>query len=405
MQKWIENKPWEIKMLIKTINHISFATFLFAATSVNAAWSIKDLGVFDGNFSAASAINNSGQITGIVGCCSGIVGHSYITGTDGIGSTNIGGFVVWAQGINDLGQVVGTDYSSFLDPDGVVSSSRPFITGPDGVGLTYISTSSGEAKDINNLGQVVGNLATASTGSSRAFITGPNGTGITDLGTLGGKASVANGVNNNGQVTGYYSSSDGLWHAFITDNNGTGIRDLGTLGGDRSEGREINDSGQVVGSSTTEIGGQPHAFVTGPNGAGMIDLGTMGGKTSGSYSINNLGEVVGYAGFGLECPFCTPDAFLYSHGIMVNLTRLDEVLSAGWTRIVAVDINDHGQIVGYGMIGEVQHAFLLSGADEEFFSTYVPVPAPIPEPQTYAMLLAGLGLLGFTARQRRLSVI
>lgn len=30
-----------------------------------------------------------------------------------------------------------------------------------------------------------------------------------------------------------------------------------------------------------------------------------------------------------------------------------------------------------------------------------PVSAPVPEPETYAMLLAGLGLLGFTARQRK----
>jgi len=28
------------------------------------------------------------------------------------------------------------------------------------------------------------------------------------------------------------------------------------------------------------------------------------------------------------------------------------------------------------------------------------VAAPVPEPQTYAMLLAGLGLIGFSARRR-----
>lgn len=31
----------------------------------------------------------------------------------------------------------------------------------------------------------------------------------------------------------------------------------------------------------------------------------------------------------------------------------------------------------------------------------VPVLAPVPEPQTYAMMLVGLGLLGVTARRRR----
>lgn len=32
---------------------------------------------------------------------------------------------------------------------------------------------------------------------------------------------------------------------------------------------------------------------------------------------------------------------------------------------------------------------------------YTPVTYPVPEPETYAMLLAGLGLLGFTARRRK----
>lgn len=31
----------------------------------------------------------------------------------------------------------------------------------------------------------------------------------------------------------------------------------------------------------------------------------------------------------------------------------------------------------------------------------VPPAAPVPEPETYAMLLAGLGLLGFAGRHKR----
>ena len=37
----------------------------------------------------------------------------------------------------------------------------------------------------------------------------------------------------------------------------------------------------------------------------------------------------------------------------------------------------------------------------KFTSASPPVVAPIPEPQTYAMMLAGLGLLGFSARRRQ----
>lgn len=31
---------------------------------------------------------------------------------------------------------------------------------------------------------------------------------------------------------------------------------------------------------------------------------------------------------------------------------------------------------------------------------YTPVTSPVPEPETYAMILAGLALIGFTARRR-----
>lgn len=43
------------------------------------------------------------------------------------------------------------------------------------------------------------------------------------------------------------------------------------------------------------------------------------------------------------------------------------------------------------------------GLDYAFRITPTTSTAPIPEPETYAMLLAGLGLLGFVARRRKLA--
>lgn len=40
------------------------------------------------------------------------------------------------------------------------------------------------------------------------------------------------------------------------------------------------------------------------------------------------------------------------------------------------------------------------GSNGEYSAKYTPV-TPVPEPETYAMLLAGLGLIGFTARRRK----
>lgn len=42
----------------------------------------------------------------------------------------------------------------------------------------------------------------------------------------------------------------------------------------------------------------------------------------------------------------------------------------------------------------------VQGIDGEYSAKYTPVTSIIPEPGTYAMLLAGLGLLGFTTRKK-----
>ncbi|SDW34448.1 PEP-CTERM protein-sorting domain-containing protein [Nitrosomonas oligotropha] len=149
-----------------------------------------------------------------------------------------------------------------------------------------------------------------------------------------------------------------------------------------------------MGTSSSHGNNDSRAFVTGANGAGMIDLGAMGGDWSAANGINNLGQVIGAAGYGSYGS--NANAFIYSNGVMVNLSYLDVVIEAGWTSLYAKAINDNGQIVGFGILDGVSQAFLLSGADDEdFYRSYVPfplTPLPVPEPSTYAMLLAGLGL-------------
>src|SRR5947207_2470192 len=90
---------------------------------------------------------------------------------------------------------------------------------------------------------------------------------VHDLGTLGGSSSMANGINNSGQVTGSSLTSAANDHAFRTVAN-SAINpltdDLGTLGGSFSFGLAINDFGEVAGYSAPSGVSFSHAFRTSP---------------------------------------------------------------------------------------------------------------------------------------------
>ncbi|MDP2225081.1 PEP-CTERM sorting domain-containing protein [Nitrosomonas sp.] len=371
------------------------------STMAHADWSIIDLSSTN---SVAWGINDSGQVVGSFTSASGYT-HAFITGPNGIGMTDLGTLLgaagSVARGINDSGQVVGMS-----------GNNHPFITGPNGMGMTDLGNLGGSyssANGINDSGQVVGWSGIIGDSHSHAFITGPNGMGMADLGTLyPNRNSNAAAINDSGQVVGSATTDHYYSHAFITGPNGIGMTDLGTLGGTTSFAKDINDSGQVVGGADAISFSHEysHAFITGPNGMGMTDLGTLGGKYSFANGINDSGEVVGLAYTIGDSGLDNFHSFIFSHGGMTDLNVLDAVVAAGWSHLYVTDINNHGQIVGYGVHnGFSDKAFLLTYTQNTIFTPSPIFIPPVPEQETYAMLLAGLGLMGFVARRKKVSAI
>lgn len=339
---------------------------------------------------SARALNDFGQVTGELPTPTGP--HAFITGPNGVGIRDLGIFLgadtTSGAVINNAGQVAGIagDPTSGYTLDA-------FITGANGMDPKMLDDNSGDRAfpgGINEAGQVA--VTISGKYSASAFITGPNGEGMRDIGDLGGinrwgidADAAASGINETGQVVGYSdavgkSGMAGGLHAFITGPNGMGMRDLGTLGGNYSSALGINDAGQVVGQSRLTAGDEPfHAFITGPDGMGMRDLGTLGGVASRARDINNVGQVVGDY-------YTVGDDYYSSHAFITGpngegMTDLNSLVDLPQGAILthAIDINNNGQVIAWG-----------SGPT-----------TMIPEPETYALMLAGLGLIGFMAWRKK----
>ena len=225
------------------------------------------------------------------------------------------------------------------------------------------------ADSINDSGQVVG-MARINGSSFHAFLhsgTGPLNPVTDDLGTFGGPNSRAWDINDSGQAVGYAETSSGAPHAFLYSGSSP-PQDLGTFGGTSSVAEGINDSGQVVGYSDT-ASGFAQAFLH--NGGGPLnpvtdDLGTFGGTSSSANGINDSGQVVGWADTNSYDASGNPifHAFLHRGSGPLNPVTDDLGTLAGTTGSVATGINNNGQVVGYASnsSGSLLEAFLYSGS-------------------------------------------
>lgn len=323
----------------------------------------------------------------------------------------LGGYTSWGQAINDLGQVAGRSEGpngqhAFLWRNGVMTDLGTLIP-------THIESS---GLGINNHGDVVG----YSYAPGRAVLWRDGQ--VIDLGTLG-LESYAFDINDAGQVVGWSRLSKNEIHAvlwqdedvidltatfgplmyYAADINNVGqipgvnvrlepdgtITALGTLGGPWTIASSLNDQGQVVGRSQRGDGSDYdwHAFLW--DGGVMTDLGAIGRYVSSeAVDINNSGQVVGWGGG--PPPWCG-DSFLYESGKGPRKLRDLIPVDSGWTSLPpypalwAYGINNAGQIAGTGGFQGETRAFLMTPIP--FAQEVDPVPTVSQWGATILMLL------------------
>jgi probable HAF family extracellular repeat protein len=148
------------------------------------------------------------------------------------------------------------------------------------------------------------------------------------------------------------------------------MTDIGPFGDSESYANDVNNRGQVVGTFLTEDRSAFHAFLY--SDGVFTDLGSAISPDTSAQAINDSGQIVGIWFLPYEdlcydfelndyvpCIKYEQQAFIYRNRRMKNLNDLIPPFS-GWDLIAAFDINDRGQIVGYGLRGDKIHAFLMT---------------------------------------------
>lgn len=345
--------------------HTSFALAAsLAAQTASATPTQYGMTFLDG---VPASINNVGQVVGTT------AGGSAFLYDSRSGVTTDLGVHTMARDINDRGDVIlqvsaGRDFHPYVYQAGV-TTALPMAG----------CCSTMNPLSINNAGVIM---------ALGVGITGVQGFRYDDFMSAPKYTALWNTKNNN---TGQIIGGDGT-HAFVGHTGDPVVTYLPF-----TKATAINDQGQIVGYKNSAndgaIGvlyteGQLQTILAAPSPL----LSSGSNRTSVATAINNLGQVVGHQGIAGWSSM----GFLYENGQATYLSSLIDPAS-GWQIADAYDINDHGAIIGQACKGQGNGLAWLSCTNV----LLQPLAAAVPEPQSYALLLAGLGAIGFVARRRR----
>jgi probable HAF family extracellular repeat protein len=228
-----------------------------------------------GNNGTASDINNRGQIAGAAettvpdsGCPASAPMHTLTP-------------VIWQEGIPHPLPTVGGDPDGVafainargqaVGESGICAGALHAISWENGTAFPLPDVGGGAlAQGVNDIGQIVGTIGSTD-GTTEFGALWQNGV-LTNLGTLPGDfAAIATGINNQGQVVGSTLDSGFNWaHGFVWQNGV--MTDLNTLFPASSNlfvtmANKINQRGQISGMATVLSGpdaGDIHAFLATP---------------------------------------------------------------------------------------------------------------------------------------------
>jgi len=339
---------------------LSLLCVLFIVNTAHAGssdyrYALFDLGDFGGDASNAFGINDNGIVVGNAWFQGNSIYHMAAFTENKIWDLGtLGGDISFAYDINNHNIIAGVDFGEDRIYRPILWESGVFTD------LCTLGGSNGFANSINDIGQIAGNTQIAGDYHSHAF-RWHDGI-MTDLDSLMGDEGSSNAwdINEVGQVVGYSAFVSIITAVLWQPDNE--IIDLGGLCGSCfSKAYAINDLGITVGWA--EIGNDVPVATLWDETGEIYNLQTgSGSEFYGSYArgINNQNQIVGYAG-GIQ------RGFIYESGS--GMRSLGDFVPPllDMTVYTANDINEHGQIAGWGEMNGTgwYRAILLTPVEPE----------------------------------------
>lgn len=337
---------------ILSVSGVASAAPWYTATAIGPAGSVP------------YGINNAGDMVGYAG----LNGFVYSGGNFQTYSAP-GSYNTWFNDINNNGLIVGSSSNAGGTTDSFRLSSgtfTPYVRPP--------GSSGSRVSSVNDTGDMVGfNIHNS---QYKAYL---DQGGVSTVLAPAPEHTVARGINNAGAIVGYEIDSSSKYHAVVFENGG--VSEVLSLPGS-SRASAISEDGKIGGEYSTGPYTQA-AFIR--DGAGNTTLYGVAGREMYLHAINSAGHAVGDGWLN-----GSPDhhGYLYADGTATLLnTRL--VGDTQWDIYSANDINESGQIAAFG-------CYVPSGACHALRLDI----SPVPEPGTWAMLLAGFAVVGLGIKRR-----
>ncbi len=284
-----------------------------------------------------------------------------------------------ATDINDAGTVVGYCVTNTAVPNRAFVWSKGVMTA-----LPTTLRPASEPAAINNAGIIVGkeyfsNAQSGMPDTNHLPVAWANGQEI----NLGGSVpciGAATGINNLGQIigwcnwfiNGHFLGGSWIFHDLSQfnddDNPPPFISKYGTF-------NDINDNSVIVGYTGSKGAYGNYSATMWSNGVQtVLDPMPWYQAHSEALGVNNSGAVVGYKDFGSGSR-----ATLWQNGAEIDLNTLLPA-NSGWVLMFAYDINESGQIVGYGKYNGLYRGFLLTPPSNPTLTSLGPNVAAMGSP-------------------------